>query len=89
MWQSIKLFSTELFRDHQTPYSSGVTTSIYIWFLLYQVEKRLRELEGAENTDDLLKCFKNYGDDLMKLAKLSGLRQSVSIAIFDLDDEAC
>ncbi len=46
---------------------------------LFQVEKRLKELENADNADDLLKCFKSYGDDLMKLAKLSGLRQAVSL----------
>ena len=47
-------------------------------FLLFKVERRLKELDDAGNTDELVKCFKNYGEDLMKLAKLSGIRQAVS-----------
>jgi len=42
------------------------------------VEKRLKELEKASNTADLLNSFKNLGNDLMDLAKLSGKRQAVS-----------
>ena len=45
---------------------------------LFQVEKRLKELEKASNTADLLNSFKNLGNDLMDLAKLSGKRQAVS-----------
>ena len=48
------------------------------WVTLLQVEKRLKELEGASNTTDLLNSFKNLGNDLMDLAKLSGKRQAVS-----------
>ena len=44
----------------------------------FQVEKRLKELEKASNTADLLNSFKNLGNDLMDLAKLSGKRQAVS-----------
>ncbi|PFX19617.1 Catenin alpha-2 [Stylophora pistillata] len=40
------------------------------------VEKRLKELEKASNTADLLNSFKNLGNDLMDLAKLSGKRQA-------------
>lgn len=42
------------------------------------MEKRLKELEKASNTADLLNSFKNLGNDLMDLAKLSGKRQAVS-----------
>ncbi|XP_015748800.1 PREDICTED: catenin alpha-2-like [Acropora digitifera] len=42
------------------------------------VEKRLKELEKASNTADLLNSFKSLGNDLMDLAKLSGKRQAVS-----------
>ena len=42
------------------------------------MEKRLNELEKASNTADLLNSFKNLGNDLMDLAKLSGKRQAVS-----------
>ncbi|KAK3704830.1 hypothetical protein QZH41_005032 [Actinostola sp. cb2023] len=40
------------------------------------VERRLKDLEGANNTADLLNSFKNLGNDLMDLAKLSGKRQA-------------
>lgn len=40
------------------------------------VEKRLKELEKASNTADLLNSFKSLGNDLMDLAKLSGKRQA-------------
>jgi len=46
---------------------------------MLQVEKRLKELEKASNTADLLNSFKNLGNDLMDLAKLSGKRQAVSL----------
>lgn len=47
--------------------------------IFLQVEKRLKELEKASNTADLLNSFKNLGNDLMDLAKLSGKRQAVSV----------
>ena len=40
--------------------------------------RSLKELEKASNTADLLNSFKNLGNDLMDLAKLSGKRQAVS-----------
>ncbi|XP_031564401.1 catenin alpha-2-like [Actinia tenebrosa] len=40
------------------------------------VERRLKDLEGVNNTADLLNSFKNLGNDLMDLAKLSGKRQA-------------
>ncbi|EDO48695.1 predicted protein, partial [Nematostella vectensis] len=40
------------------------------------VERRLKDLEGASNTADLLNSFKNLGNDLMNLAQLSGRRQA-------------
>lgn len=46
-------------------------------FLSLQVENRLKELETVGTQDELLQSFKHYGDDLMKLAKLTGLRQAV------------
>ena len=46
--------------------------------IIFQVEKRLKELEKASNTADLLNSFKSLGNDLMDLAKLSGKRQAVS-----------
>ena len=54
-------------------YFSAQCTSVIL-----QVEKRLKELEKASNTADLLNSFKNLGNDLMDLAKLSGKRQAVS-----------
>lgn len=83
-WPSTKGFLAAMCRarlDNSPLYWSNTIFQCFLSFffsLSFQVEKRLKELDGAENTDDLLKCFKNYGDDLMKLAKLSGIRQAVS-----------
>ncbi|XP_057306663.1 catenin alpha-2-like isoform X2 [Hydractinia symbiolongicarpus] len=40
------------------------------------VDKRLKELEKAQTSADLVQSFKNYGDDLIKLARLAGIRQA-------------
>lgn len=38
-----------------------------------------------ETKDDLLNSFQQYGNDLMLLAKLTGLRQAVSSLYFTLN----
>ena len=43
---------------------------------LKMVEDRLKEMRTAENQTDLLNSFKEYGDELMRLAKLTGIRQA-------------
>ena len=56
----------------------------WILFLIFKVEVRLGELKSMETKDDLLNSFQQYGNDLMLLAKLTGLRQAVSSPFFTL-----
>ena len=48
------------------------------------MEERLGELKSMDTKDNLLSSFQKYGDDLMVLAKLTGLRQAVSSRFFTI-----
>ena len=76
---SLVVFMPNITSNHAITYTNTVLYfSAQCTSVILQVEKRLKELEKASNTADLLNSFKNLGNDLMDLAKLSGKRQAVS-----------
>ena len=44
-----------------------------------QVDEHLKSLVNIGDINELMSSFKDYGDDLMNLAKQSGQRQAVSL----------